>query len=438
VDFQHGSSVDIAFATTGQRTSSRAVVRRLELKGECDGATHFVRAATIGAIAMGAGAPGRTRAVAEIFASPTSASGPIAKDGSLDACRTATAEGASEVAQCGAPIRVLLKSIKEGGASSAVVSPSGPVSADLGCPSGMVSTESGACQMPTTDRPHICNFSNIPDCAAQCDKGSPTSCAILGRSYQTGRGVPQDLARATEFLTKGCTAGAYSACGRLGEMVLVSDEEKGLKLLDQACNGGWVDGCVQAGRYLVEKVKKQLKQLKKPSAKEIDVASLFKRGCLGGQPEGCWGLGSLYADGPGGFAKDDTQAARWFALACEGDAKDGCTDYARLIDAGRGVAADPARALALLTATCDAGHASGCGELAKDYFTAHRVARDDAKGVTLVERGCSLGDAQMCFNLAQRYSMGTGVPRDPAKGALLAAKACQAGFALACAAVKKP
>jgi hypothetical protein len=35
VDFQHGSSVDVAIATIGQRASSRSSVSRAELKGEC-------------------------------------------------------------------------------------------------------------------------------------------------------------------------------------------------------------------------------------------------------------------------------------------------------------------------------------------------------------------------------------------------------------------
>jgi len=206
------------------------------------------------------------------------------------------------------------------------------------------------------------------------------------------------------------------------------EEEKGLALLAQACDGGWVDGCVMAGTYLVDNV------LKKSPAKGANVAEIFRRACLGGQPEGCWGIGSLYLEGHGGFPTNDKEAAKWLSLACEGNAMQGCADYAVLMDTGRGgVSADPAGAVALLVAACESARPVACARLAEDYFHGHVVAQDSAKGMKLLERGCSLGNAPICDYAARHYWLGTdGVTMDPKKAAPLFEIACQTGFKGSC------
>jgi TPR repeat protein len=426
LDFAHGSTLDVALATIGRRSVSRSSVARAELKGECRDATHFVRSATLGAFAMGPGARGRSRGPADVFGRDA-AGAPMARDGSLQACRTATPDAETAVAQCGAPIRLTLKALSE----ESVVSPGAlaqkPADAPS-CPTGMQRDEAGACATVSADRAHVCAWTDVADCAQQCEHGSPTSCSILGRSYQIGRGVPKDLARASDILTKACSDGATVACGRLGEMALAAhDEEKGLRLLNESCLAGWAEGCRIAGAYAVAH----------PSAKGVDVVALFRRGCRGGEPEACWSLGTLYSEGIGG-AKNDGEAARWLALSCAGGASLGCAHYAKLVDAGRGEPADPARAVALLTSGCEGGYPSACADLATDYFTGHAVPRDAAKGMTLLERGCALGDAGTCFVAGMRLRAGTGVPADAAAATAMLTKACQAGISQACAALAKP
>jgi TPR repeat protein len=427
VDFQHGASVDVAIATIGQRASSRSLVSRADLKGDCRDATHFVRIATLGAFAMGPGAPGQSKAVADVFARGTSGGAQMAKDGSLQACRGAAPDAETAAAQCGAPVSLQLKAIHD----ESVVTPVGvaktaPVAAPT-CPPGMARGETGACETISPERSHVCAPADIADCAQQCDHGSATSCSILGRSYQLGRGVPLDLARASELLTKACTAGATVACGRLGEMALnAHDEQKGLRLLGEACSAGWADGCRIAANYAV-----------KHATPGIDVVALYRRGCRGGDPESCWSLGAFFSDGVG-RPKNEVEAARWLALACEGGAKLGCTQYAQVLDAGRGVPADPARAVALLATECDGGQPTACAGLGEYYVNGHSVPRDVMKGLGLLERGCKLGDAQTCFKAGTRRQDAKGVPRDVALERLLFTNACNGGLTLACAKVPKP
>ena len=426
VDFQHGGSVDIAAAYAGERGSSRAALSRAELKGECRDATHFVRGATMGAFAMGVGAGRQPKTVADVFSGSGRAQ--LTKDGSLEACRGAKPNAAGETAQCGAPVRVQLESIRQDIAP--VVE--GKLADAPACPAGMVQGEAGDCEKPRANRPHLCAPSDVADCAQQCERGSPTSCAILGRSYQLGRGVPQDLARASELLSKACAGGGNVACGRLGEMALASrDEEKGLRLLTQSCSGGWTDGCWIAGSYLAAYIAKQ-----HPTT-EVRQGELFQRACLGGRAEACSSLGALYEGAAAGGAPDYVEAANWYRLACDGGARHGCTQYAVLLDKGRGVPADPARAVALLTASCDAGYATACGQLSNNYFGARAVARDDAKGMALLLLACKLGEPESCFNAGNRLSAGIAVTKDQVAADTLWTKACDTGFKKACGLVQK-
>jgi TPR repeat protein len=243
VDFAHEGSVDLAVASVGRRTASHASILRSELKGECTGATHFVRSATLGAFAVGPGTGGHAKTAAEVFGHGAA----IVKDGSLEACRAASALSDADVAGCEAPITVQLEPIREGGVVASAGGPAAPT-----CPHGMVRDDADVCVRPSPDRAHVCDVASTADCTLQCDRGSMTSCSILGRSYALGRGVPKDLARATELLTKACAANVNPACGRLGQMALEAhDEAKGFPLLLQACSAGWVEACRIAGTYAV-------------------------------------------------------------------------------------------------------------------------------------------------------------------------------------------
>jgi TPR repeat protein len=417
VDFAHEGSVDIAIASVGRWSATHASVVRSELKGECTGATHFVRSATLGAFAVGAGTAGHAKTAGDVFGHGVA----IVKDGALEACRTANASNDAEVVQCGAPIRVQLEPIRDN-----LVAASTGGAAAPSCPRGMVRDDGDVCVRPSPDRAHICDPASIEDCTIQCDHGSMTSCSILGRSYALGRGVPKNLARATELLTKACAAGVNPACGRLGQIAVEAhDDAKGYPLLLQACSGGWVEGCRIAGTYA----------MLKPSPLAPKVGDMFKRSCLGGQPEGCWSLGAVYAENKPS-PENDAEAVRWMQLACEGDAKGGCSGYAALVDEGRGVTADPGRAVSILVRACDQGRGAACAALADDYFKGHTVAKDVAKGVALDERACKGGDPGGCLIVGQRYRDGIGVPRDLAKATEYLTKACEAGIAAACALAK--
>ncbi len=427
-DLQRGSTIDIAFAIIGKRVSTKARVERPSLRGECNGATHFVRATTVGAFAMQVSTRGKVRAAVDVFG--FSASGDSAssrdtqsRDGELAACRTSSADASEAALKCAAPLRLELRPIRE------ATNPSGDAAresrfADViphACPTGLVSDDAGKCARPTATAPHVCTPGNAADCEEQCTRGSATSCALFARMLQLGRGAKQDLGRALTLYDSACKAGAMPACGRLGELLVAAKHPEGVTLMKRSCEAGWVDGCNLLGTYLTAS----------GQAGKGDVFALFKRSCAGGAAEGCWSLGTLFQEGVG-VRKNDAEALGYFALGCDGGARLGCVSYAKFIDEGRGTTSDPAKAVAILESSCERGFSDACSALAAMYFQGRGVAKDAVKGISLLQRACDGDDRGSCFVLGQRVATGVGVTADAARAATLYERACEGGIDLAC------
>lgn len=437
-ELERGSTIDIAFSIIGKRTSTRARVARDQLRGECAGATHFVRGMTLGAFAMSVGTRAKVVAVADVFqvaggkAGSASSRDAKSRDGDLAACKTSTPDADAPTPQCGAVIKLDLRTIgapentpaavpsQPTGKPAAGASPLPPDATPVVCPFGLVATELGTCAHASPATPHVCNPTDPSECEAECGRGSATSCALFARMLQLGNGVKKDDARAVKLYDQACAKGSMPACGRLGELFLAAKhDDEGGALLKRSCEAGWVTACDLLGKHLLVRGAK------------TDVFALFKRACDGGDAEGCWSLGLLFREGLG-VRQNDAESIRHFQLACEGGAKLGCVDFAKLLDAGRGAPADTPRAVRLLEGSCDRGFSDACDALSLWHFTGHGVAKDVAKGVVLLQRACDGTAHAACFVLGQRYENGVGVTRDPARALPLYERACSSGFVPAC------
>ena len=73
----------------------------------------------------------------------------------------------------------------------------------------------------------------------------------------------------------------------------------------------------------------------------------------------CGMAGILYDNGEG-VAENPVEAARWFALGCDGNDGQSCYRLARLARDGRGLAPDKPRALALFDKACAKKYQKGC------------------------------------------------------------------------------
>jgi hypothetical protein len=326
-ELQRGSTLNLAMIMVGKRRTTLSTARRAQLSGSCDGATHFVRGAFMGAFAMATGTRGKVGTSARLFGSDVSADststrGVKNKDGDPSICEQVQPGASSLPNGCNAILRLELSPIATGEEPAAIDPSSDTPSASragAACPQGMA-LSGGKCTRATATQVHDCRSGATEDCAAQCGLGSAASCASLGEQYFFGSGVGKDVALAASLFEKGCAGGSAWACSDLGT--------------------AYAHG---AG------VPRDL-----PRA-----LALYKKACDAGEPLGCGNLGAEYALGEG-VPHDDAQALESFRRACEGGDANGCSNLGAMYAFGHGVTKDATRAMDLFKRACDAGHSKGC------------------------------------------------------------------------------
>ncbi|MCK6536956.1 MAG: sel1 repeat family protein [Polyangiaceae bacterium] len=329
------SEIDIAMVMVGKKRTTWVSASPADLKGECRGATHFIRGATVGAFALQSAARGQARATAELFGAGVTAGQARQRqlrsvDGSLDACRQASPDASAPPARCAALLRLDLVRLAD--RSPALAASKLDASSDGGvCPAGFVFA-GGKCTKPGS-APHACKVGDVSDCTAQCQRGSLASCDTLGLMYLIGRGVTASDAEALKLFDKACTGKSDSGCFHLGLMVregrgIAKSAVKGLELMFPACEAGLAMACGVAGRDFFA-------GLGVPRDRALGL-KLIRNACNGGDPFSCEALGGITATGIGGIAKDERQARVLFKRACDGGAIGGCTGIGFMHETGRG------------------------------------------------------------------------------------------------------
>lgn len=336
----------------GKRSSAKKVLARSELSNGCESATHFIRAATVGAFAVATGSKAELGASAQLFgkgasAGSTSATQIKAQDGDLEACAKSTPDDKTPPGQCGAVVRIELEPI---GAGSAPTPP--PEVTIISCPPGMFMAD-GACRGP--DAPHQCKIGDGADCEKQCSAGHGTSCATLSLMYRDGTGVSTDRTKAVAAAQRACDADVAAGCRLVGAAKFAGqgtpkDAPGAIELFDKACAAGDGRACVELGTA---------KLADKKLAGDAQYA--FRRACYGGgEFDGCAWLGTLYVEGKGGLSASPKIAAKFFEKGCKEGSARACTGLAKLHKAGTGVPKDAARAKQLFEQACSAGDDAAC------------------------------------------------------------------------------
>lgn len=285
----------------GKRSSAKKLAKRDELQGDCAGATHFVRAATVGAFAVASGSRAELGASATILgrganADSKSATKIESQDGDLASCASSSPDAKQPPAQCGAIVRIELEPI----GAPAVAKPELAVAT---CAPGFVPAD-GACVKP--DKPHQCDGTDAAACKAQCDAGDQASCA-------TAASLGKDAALAT----KSCEAGVAFGCR------VQADLAKGkakIAPLEKACASGDGAGCLALGLAKLDDNK---------LGPEAQYA--FRRACYGGgEHEGCTQLGLLYVAGKGGLSRSPKLAVQFFEKACKEGSELACGELKKV------------------------------------------------------------------------------------------------------------
>jgi hypothetical protein len=396
-ELAQGASLDIAMVMVGQRRTTWNDVTRADLKGRCEGATHFVRGATIGAFAMTAGQRDRVRTAAELFGAGLSASSNSSaslsnRDGALEECNKADPDARDAPSQCGALIRLELLPINDVAAARTSTEQVAASQDEPGCPTGFVYAD-GKCTQEQGQGPHHCKPGDAAECATQCGRGSAQSCDALGYLLATGTGgVQRNVTKAAEMFAASCRGDFGNGCLNLGTMFesgqgVAKDEREAAGLYLQSCRLGFAKGCSYLGRMFYAG-----KGVAEDYGKAI---ALFVKGCDGGDREGCNDAGFMALAGMG-VPKNEALAANMVKRACDGGVSMGCANYGYVLEFGKGVRRDVNQAAAFYDRSCRA-------------------------------------DATECIWMGVVHELGKGVPKDASKAAEYYIKSCDAGYKTACA-----
>lgn len=402
-----GATIDVAMITVGKKRTVPMAVTKDQLKGECEGATHFLRGATVGAFVMETGTKAKVKTVVEVFGSGVSAGSDSSKstrnaDGDASDCAKSSPDAKSAPGQCGAPVRLELVAIKPAAAKEAAPPkdppPAVPVAADPdsneGCPKGLVFV-GGKCSAPSAEAPFQCHEGNAKECTEQCDKNNAPSCGILAAMHIRGaEGAPRDDAKAATLLKKACDGGHIKSCSILG---MFTEQGRGVA--------------------------------KDPGA----AATLYEKACSEGEAGACGGLGALLMRGTG-VAKDEAKAATVLGKACEGGDPRACGDLGTLT-----MASDAQAAGRIFQRGCSGGDPVSCNEIGRMLETGTGgQGKNEMLAGMLYERGCmstmsrGYGPPEVCTSAGRLKMIGGG----GAFAGMYLQRACTSRDSLACAIMK--
>jgi TPR repeat protein len=460
---QRGDAIDVATIVVGQHATGTRGVARSSLAGSCEGATHFVRTATVGAFAVAGGPAGKTNAAAELLGL-----GPMAKSftplertaGELNACYLAEFGGtsAAPIPKCKALVSLLLYSIREEPEpppADAADAPSSPRIAERerfetvpirnACKIGLRSaTKGGACIKPDSSASFACDFTELEECKTQCEKGDAKSCwnvaaHLLDAKLNPVKGDPRP--DAFPWLVKSCTQGYALACGNVGYalrngVAVPKDAERGSTMMRDACTKGDPLSCLMVSR--LELLGDGMKVDMHASRTHME------RACALGLLRGCAEAARMVEEGQGG-PRDVAGALRLYERACSDRDDASCKHAKRLAEreaslggVGAKVVADDSRV--------EKGAApwpSPCqSTLRFEEKTSTCIAPDPSKSFVCdaalfdeCKAQCEHGSARSCWNAAVNrfgvWSRDVNGARDEAPAFL--ERACTGGHAPACA-----
>jgi TPR repeat protein len=420
------SELDIAMLLVGRRTAGRSVATQTDLKGDCQGATHFVRAATVGAFAMVQGSKGHVATAAELFsigasASSTSGKRVARRDGDPAVCRGASTSAPAPPDQCQSAISLDLVAfdkappVKEKAEAAVVPALANP------CPTGFVWSDDKCTPAPGTQA-YQCLPDDEAECATQCAKGDARSCHNLGKIAGRSSG-PEQRKKAAEAYEKACALGLGDGCAAQGDSLGPGAKQR-QALFEKGCDLGSGNGCWSASRELVIK----------GSGSEEAQRKLLERGCALGFPMACYDLGFLYLAGEG-VAKDTARGIELYSRPCRSHIVEACADVGRLFETGlpEGIVGDPgdpmvpidtAKAIAYYVEACDGGWTPSCGDAGRLLLKGPPA--DPKRARSYLERGCSAkaNYGEACVALGLMFREGTGLDRDPKRAAELFDRAC--------------
>jgi hypothetical protein len=444
-ELKRGLALKLAYAMVGQKGTTVETAQRSDLVGSCEGATHYVRGAFVGAFAFGTATEGSVAGGAKVLGAGTSASSDSSKaiqnsDGDVAACDKHV-EGQTPPSGCKALIRLMLAPISDAAAQTTQAAPSGGAQegepgetaakpAVSPCNTGFVLDASGKCTKKSSATAFLCDPKSVGECVDQCKRGHGQSCySAASLQYRQDVNPGKDHKAREEaargFFVAGCEAGHAESCGRAGSMVAFganADKVKSKQYLDKGCSGGDKNACSQLASHHDSGFFDGVK----------DPATAFRlrqRSCSLGSSFACSTVAKAQIEG--NVVKRDVEAGlKTLSRSCDSGDYFNCRELAMLLVKRTmpGVPQDPQRAQSILSKLCTKSPTrspNACDDLGTLWAEGAFGPPNLDKAKELYERGCGPKFGGLaCVHLAQMYESGKGAKKNPAHALELYERAC--------------
>ena len=354
-EMAQGKSLNLAYMIVGEQSTTVQTVTRDMLVGRCDGATHFVYAASMGAFAMDTGAKGRAKVAAEVFkygsakAEGSSEKATKITDGDAAACEGAREGVGQKLPGCQALVRVTLFAVSD--TASSTPKPLGGTVDNRSCQAGYVYAD-GQCKPAGEATVFLCDKGNLAQCKEQCDKGSVESCGRFSNTVLE------------TFLKPGEVIIDHAQRPGLGKAIAGMGST-----LKKACEAGEGAACTVAALSFVAAANPELYV---EGAQIAGYVALMEKGCRGGEAYAC--SESRFTYGSGQFNSEKEFSVK----------------------------ADPEKLEAIVGMACDRGSAYACaaiaGEFAGESQMKKRLSAEERARRTLryLDRACNGGLTGAC------------------------------------------
>lgn len=250
--------------------------------------------------------------------------------------------------------------------------------------------------------------------AQPCAGRSPRQCTEAALTAWAGVQDGRPLACLAAMFNDACALDDAPACDFAGRLSLAGhgvprNAKRGLELLEQSCDGGFVIACAVGASWLADA--SHASEVASPA--ETRARFEIKQACLSGQADDCYELGLSYYLGRESFAADRARAANAYGRACDlGDTR-ACNNLGDALAYGEGVSRDVKRASELFERACHRGEALACANLGYMVEHGEGVGLDVRRARSLYRDACQTGEVYGCLHSAMRAAVDAGAPSDP-------------------------
>ncbi|HEY1691814.1 MAG TPA: tetratricopeptide repeat protein [Polyangiaceae bacterium] len=269
---------------------------------------------------------------------------------------------------------------------------------------------------------------------APCQGASPDACTARALAAWAEADDDRQVACVARTLTDACSLGDPRACGFAGRMALdgrgvAKDAEKGVAMLEHACDEGQELACMAAIRWLADASHAQAVKGAPLVRRRLEVES----SCLAGSADACLQIGGALSQGAEPYPRDLARSAAEYRRGCDLGNGLACNNLGDAYEYGRAVPRDLSRAAGLYERACRAGRPIGCSNLGHLLQHGEGVTEDLSRARSLYRDACVAGDVYGCLHVQLLAAEDAGAPRDATRSVAHWQRACDGRDARACA-----